>query len=68
MMQEYDCTACKGTGKEEFDPETDTIFEKPVVAEAVKVIEKQSTKPQPKTIPVEPIMNINAPSKSRKKK
>ena len=55
MMHEHDCEACKGTGKEEYDELAESLIEKPVeVAEVI--VEKPSTKPAPKTIPVQPMM------------
>lgn len=66
MMTQYDCETCKGTGKEERDPEDEDFLEKPVVVVAEAADEKPRTKPLPKTISVEPIMKTTTTARKKK--
>lgn len=66
MMHEHDCKTCKGTGKEERDIdelETEAFLAAESVAVVAEVAAKVSTKAQPKTIEVQPVMKRSVSKK-----
>ena len=69
MMTHYDCQACNGTGREEYDASVqEPVSQHVSYATAEPVVENTRPRAAPKTISVEPIMKTTTTRKKKQKK